>query len=371
MDRSEGFAIYCNTDFNIIKVLRDDFSFVDKDLMNHTFLKLIEKSSLQRAFDFQKEINEHQVAFNWEMGLLLKDGIEVCYFTGVKDNDKIVIIATKDYQDFNQFYEEYQAIFNEQINLLRGSEKEKTEVKKTDVDANIFNEFSRINNELTDLQRELSKKNVLMEKQQKQLELINSILRHDLANHFSVIRSAVRLYEREPNQEFLDEVVKHSLSGVELIKNMKQLESVFASNVQTSNYPIKNVVEKVAYNYPDIEFEINLETAEVQANSSLESVIDNIIRNAIKHGGTDKIKLTSEKTEQRYILKITDFGKGIPDEIKPKIFDENFKSGSTGNTGLGLFIVKQMMNNYGGNVHVEDNVPQGAIFVLDFRIGGN
>jgi len=371
MTRTKGLALFCDSDFNIFDVFRDDFSVITDDLINLTFLKLIEKSSLQRAFSFQKEVKEHNAAFNWEMGLQLKEEIQVCFFTGIKEKDKIVIVATKDSQEFNKFFEEYQAIFNEQLNLLRGVQKEKTELKKSDKDSTILDEFTRINNELTDLHRELSKKNILMQKQQKQIELINSILRHDLANHFTVIRSAIRLYNREANQEFLDEIVKHTMQGVTLIKNMKELGSVFATKVQTSNFQINDVVTKITKLYPNIDFDLDLKDAEVLANSSLESVIDNIIRNAINHGGTGKIKITSQMTENKYTLKIADFGKGIPDEIKPKIFDENFRSGSTGNTGLGLFIVKQMMNNYGGNVHVEDNQPQGAKFILVFQISND
>lgn len=371
MKKTKGLALFCDEDFNIIRVLRNDFSLLDENLMNLTFLKLIEKTSLQRAFSFQKEIKSHNAAFNWEMGLQLDKDIQVCFFTGIEEKDKIVIVATKEYQHFNKFFKEYQAIFNEQMNLLRGVQKERADSTVLEKDTTIYDEFSLINNELTDLHRELSKKNILMQKQQKQLELINSILRHDLANHFSVIRSAVRLYEREENKDLLNEIVKHSLQGIELIQNMKQLESVFSSKIQTKDFPIVYVVIKITKSYPNINFDLDLKDATVLANNSLESVIDNIIRNAIDHGGTEKIKITTKKTENNYTLRITDFGKGIPDEIKPKIFDENFKSGSTGNTGLGLFIVKQMMNNYGGNVYVENNQPKGTTFVLVFRISEN
>ncbi len=41
--------------------------------------------------------------------------------------------------------------------------------------------------------------------------------------------------------------------------------------------------------------------------------------------------------------------------------------GETGNTGLGLYIVRKIMENYGGCVHVEDNTPKGAVFVLALK----
>jgi two-component system sensor kinase len=50
--------------------------------------------------------------------------------------------------------------------------------------------------------------------------------------------------------------------------------------------------------------------------------------------------------------------------VKEKIFDEGFSYGERRGTGLGLYLVKKTMERYGGSVRVEDNKPQGAVFVL-------
>jgi signal transduction histidine kinase len=69
-------------------------------------------------------------------------------------------------------------------------------------------------------------------------------------------------------------------------------------------------------------------------------------------------------------MRIADYGKGVPPEIKGMIFQEGFRYGEMGNTGLGLYIVKKTMERYGGQVSVEDNQPKGAVFVLRFKSGG-
>ncbi|HDN73870.1 MAG TPA: ATP-binding protein, partial [Archaeoglobus sp.] len=54
-------------------------------------------------------------------------------------------------------------------------------------------------------------------------------------------------------------------------------------------------------------------------------------------------------------------------EIKERIFEEGFKYGENARTGLGLYIVRKVMEKYGGKVWVEDNEPTGTIFVLEFK----
>jgi signal transduction histidine kinase len=61
---------------------------------------------------------------------------------------------------------------------------------------------------------------------------------------------------------------------------------------------------------------------------------------------------------------VADQGKGIPDEVKARVFDEGFTFGETGNTGLGLYIVKKTMERYGGSVVAKDNRPKGTVFEL-------
>ncbi|MDP8200680.1 MAG: HAMP domain-containing sensor histidine kinase [Candidatus Tenebribacter burtonii] len=64
---------------------------------------------------------------------------------------------------------------------------------------------------------------------------------------------------------------------------------------------------------------------------------------------------------------IKDFGIGIPNEIKEKIFEKGYIYGKTGHTGIGLYIVKQTIEGYGGEIYVEGNKPTGVIFVIRLR----
>ena len=66
-------------------------------------------------------------------------------------------------------------------------------------------------------------------------------------------------------------------------------------------------------------------------------------------------------------VKFIDNGTGIPFEIKDKIFDEGFHYCKSGHTGIGLHIVKENIERYGGKFSVEDNQPNGTVFVINLK----
>ncbi len=60
-------------------------------------------------------------------------------------------------------------------------------------------------------------------------------------------------------------------------------------------------------------------------------------------------------------------GEVSPTEIKSKIFEEGVKYGSSSGSGLGLYIVKRLVERYNGRVWVEDNKPTGTVFVVRLK----
>jgi signal transduction histidine kinase len=106
---------------------------------------------------------------------------------------------------------------------------------------------------------------------------------------------------------------------------------------------------------------------------TLFSAIYNLIENAIKYSDSEKdirIKLY-EKKGQIY-LEIIDQGVGIPKSEKGKIFDKFYRIGNEETrkykgTGLGLYIVKKVVEAHGAQISVKDNLPVGTIFVLIFN----
>ena len=144
------------------------------------------------------------------------------------------------------------------------------------------------------------------------------------------------------------------------MKNLFYLIAIFlfftACNFNSKKNTIKN-------NFKDIDIEMEGDT-EIFANDSIYSVFENLFRNSLEHGEATKITIQIIEHEKTVNVYIADNGKGIPAEIKSKIFDEGFTKGKMGNTGLGLYIAKKAVNSFAGKIFVKDNEPQGALFIL-------
>jgi len=197
------------------------------------------------------------------------------------------------------------------------------------------------------------------------LHLVNKIMRHDILNDMNVIRGMVEIYSEDGDKELMERAFRRIDKSVELIRRMRDLEMLLSSGKELGEYSTREIAESVAGNY-DAEFNITGDCT-VMADEAFHSVMDNIVRNAVVHGGTDKIDIIIESRGKECDIRIADHGKGIPDEIKEKIFNERFRHGETGGTGLGLYIVKKTIERYGGSIRVEDNKPKGTVFVIKLK----
>jgi signal transduction histidine kinase len=99
---------------------------------------------------------------------------------------------------------------------------------------------------------------------------------------------------------------------------------------------------------------------------AFKSIIINLLENAIKYGDTKPIEI--EIVDKGYIqINVKDQGKGISNEEKSKIFQRFYRIGnentrSATGTGLGLYIVKRLVEMHKGQITLQDNLPKGSIF---------
>ncbi|MEM0265893.1 MAG: HAMP domain-containing sensor histidine kinase, partial [Archaeoglobaceae archaeon] len=196
--------------------------------------------------------------------------------------------------------------------------------------------------------------------------LMNQALRHDVLKKLQIISGYVEAYELTRNSEFIEKSLKAVKECAEFIEKIGMLEKVLSIE-KSKLKPIKveDIAKEVAKNY---EIPVSIKgNAVAIADESLSFVLDVILDNAQRHSGTERVDVFLSEIEDECEIRVVDYGVGIPEEVKRVLFKERFRSGETAGLGLGLYIVKKLVDRYGGKVWVEDTKPRGSTFVIRLK----
>lgn len=161
------------------------------------------------------------------------------------------------------------------------------------------------------------------------------------------------------------------------LAQIEQDESLHAQNfVDVALAELIDVVvenERVKAAQAQVQIEIT-RNDDVHVNGDacrLEEILQNLIDNAIRYSGSERIEVSSAASDTGVTVSVTDFGIGIPPEHLPHIFERFYRvnksrSRSLGGTGLGLAIVKHLVQLHGGTVSV--NSSPGLCTVFSFNL---
>ncbi|MEM1671668.1 MAG: HAMP domain-containing sensor histidine kinase [Archaeoglobaceae archaeon] len=200
---------------------------------------------------------------------------------------------------------------------------------------------------------------------QEVMGILNRMLRHDVKNKLQIILSYVEAYFLKRDDSYLQKVIETVEEINKYLDKVREIDRALSVGMeQLKPVNVRKVVEEVLKSY-DIPARVQ-GSGVAMADDLLYSVIDNIVNNAIKHGKTEKLDVYIDKVEDEIEIRIVDYGVGIPAEAKKKIF-EGYSLTLKEKTGLGLYIVKKVVERYGGRVWVEDTKPKGATFVIRLK----
>lgn len=196
--------------------------------------------------------------------------------------------------------------------------------------------------------------------------LMSRALRYDVLKKLQLISGYVEVYELTNQKEYLEKAIKGVKEAGEYIEKIGSLEkTVTTESANLKPIGMRNVVEEIKSNY-DIPITIK-GSCTVLAGDEISLAIENIVENAVRHSGTDRIEIVLSELDGEAEIRVIDYGVGIPKEIKKELFKEGFRYGETAGLGFGLYIVKKIVERYGGKVWVEDTKPRGATFVIRLK----
>jgi PAS domain S-box-containing protein len=203
-----------------------------------------------------------------------------------------------------------------------------------------------------------------------QLVLLNRLLRHDIKNNLTIVRGYLEIYFDTRDDNYLKKAMDRIDACVRIANHARVIEKMIRSGKDLKVINISDVLRREVEAVKD-KAEVFMDVPEkvlVYANEVVSSVFQNVLFNAVFHNDKKHKKIWIYVVNRNgwVEVRIADNGPGIPDELKEEIFKKGVKFKSKG-AGLGLYLVKSLMDRYGGYVKVEDNKPEGAVFVLGFR----
>lgn len=241
---------------------------------------------------------------------------------------------------------------------------------------------------------ETAEKDSIARMQQKILELerlnenyarIIQVMAHDLRNPLGGITSLAGLLLSEEqlskegqnmlelikttgihSMEMLDELLKSGLAGPEAPMDMQitDVQSLLFDSVELLSYKAKEKGQRIIFKSGNIPIFINLNYEKIWR------VFNNLIVNAIKFSHKDsKILVSVESREEDILIAVTDYGIGIPEQNKERVF-EMFTTAKTSGTngepafGLGLSISKRIIERHKGKLWFDSRLHSGTTFYI-------
>lgn len=222
-------------------------------------------------------------------------------------------------------------------------------------------------------------------------EFYKDVLAHDINNILQSILLSAELIEFQAKEQIKGVNIALNISriedqvyrGAELIENINKLSDLEGKEVKIINLCecLKDVLNTIRASYENVNIKVKTHESriEVKANDLIVDVFENLIKNAVTHNQKEHKEIIIKlfkivKNEKEFIrMEFIDNARGIEDKRKSNIF-ERFKKQKFG-MGLGLSLVKQIVDSYDGEIWVEDRVKgfpsRGSNFTLLIPTIGN
>lgn len=204
-----------------------------------------------------------------------------------------------------------------------------------------------------------------LEKQNKKLDEFAGILSHDLRNPLNVAQLNLELAKKE-NPSKNHKQIKENLDRMEnMINNLLSLTRQGKTVSDKQKVSIKKIIDSSWNNLEtkQTKLEIKTDLGEINADPNmLKRLFSNLLSNAIEHTEPNS-KITIGKLKNNKGFYIEDDGPGIKKEKREKIFQKGY-SETTKGTGLGLQIVKNIVNAHGWTINITEGKKGGARFEI-------
>jgi len=393
--KSRGFIIRCTRQGVIKDIIRNElkqeFPF-DPEENIHYYL---DHQSLIEYKRFFTEVTESGAGLGWQLNLKGNAETRALTFAGVLEDEDLLVVAAENVDQILDYYEELIKKNSPYANKIRDIIQRsftRNLIRNTGLPKNAeietYHSINTLNNELTNVQRELTKKNIQLERIDEQKNEYLGMAVHDLRNPIGTIMGYSEILKAEIEDNLNDEqkemlglIYSSSEYMLKIIDDFLDVSKIQLGNLKLDRILV-NIEELVKQN-----ISINLIVAqqkEINLNYTLKGeapivmidpgkmnqVLNNLIGNAVKFSPSQSsIAVRISSDHEKVMIEVVDQGLGISMEDKDKIFNP-YQQAETKSTkgekgeGLGLAIVKKIIKGHGGDIKVESEIGKGSRFFV-------
>ena len=200
---------------------------------------------------------------------------------------------------------------------------------------------------------------------------------HEVKNPLTPMKLTIQNFERkfDPNDPNVKEKVKQMsktvIDQIDVIATVASAFSEFAKLPEKNNEVINlnNEIVDILRVFSDDKVFVHANKGNIMIAIDkvyLSRIITNLVTNAIQAKSDDRdllVNVDIEQHQRRVIISVQDNGIGISEDMYERIFEPNFTSKNSG-MGLGLSMVRKMVEDYKGEISVKSEVGKGSVFTI-------
>lgn len=200
--------------------------------------------------------------------------------------------------------------------------------------------------------------------------VLNRVLQHNLRNEMNVILGQVELLEPEvsASNERVEAIKRTVDEVIEMSENARRIQATLE---RRDVEPVDAVaivrarLDRVREEHAGAHVESDLpDEAWVWADELLDSVVDNLLENAVEHAGEQPTVCVSIREATEHVeISVADDGPGIP-RSERDVLDRAGETALDHGSGVGLWLVHWLVDEYGGRLSFDDNDPTGSVVTV-------
>jgi signal transduction histidine kinase len=199
-----------------------------------------------------------------------------------------------------------------------------------------------------------------------------SVIIHDIKNPMGTLRVYAQVMKKKSGNEEANKLADEMIRQVDRFVNMTQEILDFTRGVSASNFKDLDFFDEMDNVLNFIEKDLEKNNVKLIKDTQFKGIVrmdqDKIVRvfyniasnarDAMPQGGSLTVSTAEHNSYVR--INFTDTGTGMPEEVKKRIFEPFMTFGKKHGTGLGMAIVKKVIDDHGGKIEIDSVMGQGT-----------